>query len=83
MAIAQPHSIEGVTTLSEITDPDEVATVLARVHTAARSGPAGRFQGFLTRATRTAPAEQEARNGKVVVDLTRRGRSRTAREGGA
>jgi flagellar biogenesis protein FliO len=77
------QSRAGVTTISEITDPDEVATVLARVHTAARSGPAGRFHGFLTRATGTAPAEREARNGKVVVDLTRRGRRRTAREASA
>ncbi len=74
------QSRAGVTTLSEITDPDEVATVLARVHAAARSGPAGRFHGFLTRAAGTTPAEREARNGKVVVDLTRRRRQRTARE---
>ena len=70
----------GVTTLTEITDPDEVATVLARVHTAQRSGSAGRFQGLLSRAIGVSPAEQQAANGNVVVDLTRRGRRRTASE---
>jgi len=70
----------GVTTLTEITDPDEVATVLARVHTAQRSGSPGRFQGFLSRALGVSPAQQEASNGTVVVDLTRRGRRRTASE---
>ncbi len=70
----------GVTTLTEITDPDEVATVLARVHTAQRSGSPGRFQGFLSRAVGVSPAQKEASNGTVVVDLTRRGRRRTASE---
>ncbi len=74
------QSRAGVTTLSEITDPDEVATVLSRVRTAARSGSAGRFHGFLTRAAGASRRDQEAMHDKVVVDLTRRRRHPAGRE---
>lgn len=74
------QSRAGVTALCEITDPDEVATVLARVHTAARSGSPGRFHGFLSRAVGATATEKD--NGKIVVDLTRQRRRRTAGEVG-
>ena len=77
------QSKTGLTTLSELTDPDEVASLLARVEAAERGGRAGGFQALLGRLaegrTGGGPDEfpagfgrQTRLGGKVVVDLTRR-----------
>ncbi len=64
----------GLAALSEVTDPDEVAALLARVEAATRSGQPGRFQGLLAGAAagRSAVGGEISTPGKVVVDLTRR-----------
>ena len=71
----------GLSTLSEVTDADEVAALLARVEAATRSGPPGRFQGLLAGALAGQdPVSRELPiNGKVVVDLTRRAAHRVPR----
>jgi len=63
-----------LSTLSEVTDADEVAALLARVEAATRSGQPGRFRGLLARAAAGGnPIDREiSTNGKVVVDLTRK-----------
>jgi len=85
----------GMTALSEVSDPDEVAAVLSRVGSASAGsarGPAG-FSALLDRLLARpgpAPDEEFARalgresefGGKVVVDLTRRPRRRVAARGG-
>ena len=71
----------GMTAISEISDPQEVAALLARVESAGR-GRAGNFHGLLRRLSRRQSGEafplvangQDAGNGRVVVDLTRRRR---------
>ncbi len=60
----------GMAALSEITDPDEVAALLARVEAAGRSGQTG-FGAELSAA------------GNVVVDLTKRPRRPLGRGAGA
>jgi flagellar biogenesis protein FliO len=86
----------GMTALSEVSDPNEVAALLARVESssAGRGSAAGGFSSLLDRlltASRPAPDDEFARalgatseiGGKVVVDLTRRPRrQRSARGGG-
>jgi flagellar biogenesis protein FliO len=71
----------GLSTLSEVTDADEVAALLARVEAATRSGPPGRFQGLLAGALvgRDPVSRELPINGKVVVDLTRRAAHRVPR----
>jgi flagellar biogenesis protein FliO len=86
----------GMTTLSEVADPDEVAALMARVESSdSRRGKAAGFSTLLDRLlvpareagddefTRTLGASREI-EGKVVVDLTRRPRRRRklARGGG-
>jgi len=75
----------GLTTLSEVTDADEVAALLARVEAATRSGQPGRFQGLLAGAVmgRNTVSPEITTNGKVVVDLTRRPAQRITRSAGA
>lgn len=70
------QSRNGLTTLSEVAEPAEVAALLARVEAATRSGQTGRFQGLLASAA-------DATDGKVVVDLTRRPAHRLGRSAGA
>jgi flagellar biogenesis protein FliO len=82
----------GLTPLSEVSDPNEVAALLARVESGGRDG-AGGFPSLLDRllARRRAPHDEFARalgrkselEEKVVVDLTRRPRRRRAARGGA
>ena len=75
------QSRNGLTTLSEVTDSDEVAALLARVEAATRSGPPGRFHGLLARAAAGGDevGHEMMTNGKVIVDLTRRPRHRVPR----
>ena len=70
-----------LSTLSEVTDADEVAALLARVEAATRSGPPGRFHGLLARAAAGGDevGHEMMTNGKVIVDLTRRPRHRVPR----
>jgi len=79
------QSRNGLSTLSEITDADEVAALLARIEAATRSGQPGRFHGLLARAVAGGdPTGREtSTNGKVVVDLTRRPAHRPLRSTGA
>ncbi|TDJ55052.1 MAG: hypothetical protein E2O40_06405 [Planctomycetota bacterium] len=79
------QSRSGLSTLSEVTDADEVAALLARVEAATRSGPPGRFKGLLAGALagRDPVGRELSTNGKVVVDLTRRSAHRTPRSAGA
>jgi flagellar biogenesis protein FliO len=85
----------GMTTLSEVTDPDEVAALLARVESSSgpRGGGATGFSSMLDRLlvpARPAGDDEFARTlgtsreigGKVVVDLTRRPRRRKQAQGG-
>jgi flagellar biogenesis protein FliO len=71
----------GLTTLSEVVDPDEVATLLARVESASRSSQPGRFRGLLAGAAaqQDGLGREMATEGKVVVDLTRRPGQRALR----
>ncbi|MHC4083257.1 MAG: flagellar biosynthetic protein FliO, partial [Planctomycetota bacterium] len=85
----------GMATLSEVTDPDEVAALQARVESssAPRRGGAAGFSSLLDRLlvparpgsedefTQTLGANREI-EGKVVVDLTRRRRRQKAAKGG-
>ena len=74
-----------MTTLSEVTDPDEVAALLGRVEAATRSGQPGRFQGLLAGATAGGErfGSELATRGKEVVDLTRRPTRRILRSADA
>jgi len=85
----------GMTTLSEVTDPDEVAALRARVESSPgpRGGGAGGFSSMLDRLlapARPAGDDEFARTlgssreigGKVVVDLTRRRRRQKSAKGG-
>ena len=85
----------GMTTLSEVTDPDEVAALLARVDSSSpsRRDRAAGFSSLLDRLLvpgRPAGGDEFARTlgtsreikGKVVVDLTRRPRRRKVAQGG-
>ncbi|MHC4218520.1 MAG: flagellar biosynthetic protein FliO [Planctomycetota bacterium] len=87
------QSKTGMTTLSEMTDPDEVASVLAQVESSARTGGPAGFPPLLDRLLARggrAPDDEFARalgrrshiEGKEVVDLTRRPRRRRAASGG-
>jgi len=75
----------GLSTLSEVTDADEVAVLLARVEAATRTGHPRRFHGLLARAVAGGdPVGGEiSTNGKVVVDLTRRPARRVPRSADA
>jgi flagellar biogenesis protein FliO len=86
----------GMTTLSELSDPDEVAALLGRVGSAdgAGGGGAGGFSPLLNRLlapARRSPEDEFARalgaeseiGGKVVVDLTRRSRRQAPARGGS
>ncbi len=79
------QSRNGLSTLSEITDADEVAGLLARVEAATRSGQPGRFHGLLTRAAAGGDeiGHETVTNGKVIVDLTRRPAHRMPRSADA
>ena len=79
------QSRNGLSTLSEITDADEVAALLARIEAATRSGQPGRFRGLLARAAAGGdPTGREiSTNGKVVVDLTRKSAHRLLRSADA
>ncbi len=74
-----------MTTLSEVSDPDEVAKLLGRVEAATRDG-GGRFQSMLAgiggkaRSEASFPPTVEQPD-KVVVDLTRRPRRRALPRG--
>jgi flagellar biogenesis protein FliO len=85
----------GMTTLSEVTDPDEVAALRARVESSSppRGGKAAGFSSLLDRLlvpAQTAGDDEFARTlgtsreieGKVVVDLTRRRRRQKSVRGG-
>ena len=74
-----------LTTLSEVTDSDEVATLLARVEAATRSGQPGRFHGLLAGAAAGGGkfGHEMTTPGKVVVDLTRRPAHRLPRSADA
>jgi flagellar biogenesis protein FliO len=83
----------GMTTLSEVSDPDEVAALLARVESAGGVSGAGGFSTLLDRILargRGAADDEFARligptkqiDGKEVVDLTRRPRRRKLAQGG-
>lgn len=71
----------GMSTISEVSDPQEVAALLARVESAGRA-PAGAFHGLLRRMSRRPAGEAfplvagapGAGGERVVVDLTRRRR---------
>ncbi len=79
------QSRSGLSTLSEITDSDEVAVLLARVEAATRSGQPGRFHGLLARAAAGGDeaGHESMTNGKVIVDLTRRPARRMPRSADA
>ena len=68
------QSRSGLSTLSEVTDADEVAALLARVEAATRSGQPGRFRGLLSGALAggNSGERETSTDGNVVVDLTRR-----------
>jgi flagellar biogenesis protein FliO len=79
-----------MTTLSEISDPDEVAALLARIEAGSRSS--ARFHGLFHRFLSRAPTEPDVFppapvvDRKVVIDLTRRpprGGQRRWRKGAA
>jgi hypothetical protein len=84
----------GMTALSEVSAPDEVAALLARVGSSESRGGEGGVSSLVRRlltGTRPAPDDEFARTlgaagemqEKVVVDLTRRPRrARSARGGG-
>jgi flagellar biogenesis protein FliO len=85
----------GMTTLSEVTDPDEVAALRARVESSSppRGGKAAGFSSLLDRLlvpAQTAGDDEFAQTlgtsreieGKVVVDLTRRRRRQKSVRGG-
>jgi flagellar biogenesis protein FliO len=71
----------GMSAISEVSEPQEVAALLGRVEVGGRSRAAG-FHGLLARVARRAPAEAfplvaagpGAGGERVVVDLTRRRR---------
>lgn len=72
----------GMTALSEVGDPDEVASLLARIESAERDKGDGRFQGTLKRLMGAGsdrdpgfppdPQPMGHADRKVVIDLTRR-----------
>ena len=68
------HSGSSMTTLTELCDPDEVASVLAKIDASERDSFGGSFHRALTRA---GDGHRRSRNGIETIDLTRRDQART------
>ena len=66
------QSRTGMTTLTEVSDPDEVAGLLTRLEAGSRDRADGRFQTLLQRWTGAPEGSAPPSEGKEVVDLTRR-----------
>ncbi len=86
------QSRTAMTSLTEVSDPDEVAALLARVEAVTRASGGRRFQSLLQAMGRPAAdaetfpptaGREPGRTETVVVDLTRRSRRRSLPRGGA
>ena len=66
------QSRTGMTTLTEVSDPDEVAGLLARLEAGTRDRADGRFQTLLQRWTSAPEEPAPPSQGAEVIDLTRR-----------
>ena len=77
------QSRQTMTPLSEVTDPDEVASLQARIEAGSRAGAVGRFQALLdrlggqdtSRLTAQRRGDVGERHANEIIDLTRRRRS--------